>query len=184
MNGFEFLFSFYGLLLGLAVANVTSSFADTWRRRGNWTIGIVPPLLGLFILLAVAQQWGSFWNARDNLTMGPWEMLVSMAMALPYIFVSHAMFPGDLQEGGSLEAHYFGQRHVILGTLLVPPLVSATYNIILVTAPSLLDYFLFAGAVYGPRLGIPIVLMFWRNPWAHRIGFALLSMWLLFLMFV
>ena len=31
MSGFEFLFSFYSLLLGLAVANVATGFADIWR---------------------------------------------------------------------------------------------------------------------------------------------------------
>ena len=44
MSGFEFLFSFYGLLLGLAVANVTSSFADAWRSRSEWQVGTAPPL--------------------------------------------------------------------------------------------------------------------------------------------
>lgn len=70
MTGFEFLFSFYGLLLGLAVAQVTSSFADTRRRRGNRRLGVVPPILGLFVLLAVAQQWASFWAGRDALDTG------------------------------------------------------------------------------------------------------------------
>ncbi len=28
MGGFEYLFTFYGLLLGLAVANVATGFAD------------------------------------------------------------------------------------------------------------------------------------------------------------
>ena len=56
MSGFEFLFSFYGLLLGLAVANVTSSFADAWRSRSEWHVGAAPPLLGTFILLAAASN--------------------------------------------------------------------------------------------------------------------------------
>lgn len=184
MTGFEALFSFYGLLLGLAVANVTSSFADTWRRRGNWKMGIAPPLLGLFILLAAAEQWSSFWGARDLLTMGPWEVLTSMGMALPYIFVSHAMFPVDLHEGGSLEEHYMQQSPVLLGALLAPPIVSLTYNLANgPPPPSFSDIIGFILAAYSPQILIPVVLLLWRNRWAHRAGMALLCTWMLFNLF-
>lgn len=183
MSGFEFLFSFYGLLLGLAVATVTSSFADTWRRRGKWRIGIVPPLLGLFILLAAAQQWSSFWGGRDSLTMGPWELLVSMGMALPYIFVSHAMFPVDLQDGGSLEHHYFEQRPILLGVLLVPPFVSLFYNIAFSPSPVTLEALGSMALGYGPRIAIPLALLMSRQRWVHAAGFGLLCLWLLVLIF-
>lgn len=115
MSGFEVLFSFYSLLLGLAVAAVTSGFADIWRRRGSWKMGYAPPLLGVLILLTAAQQWSSFWSARDVLTMRPWEILTAMGMALPYIFISHAMFPANMQEGGSLEEHYLQHSPVLVG---------------------------------------------------------------------
>lgn len=183
MSGFEVLFSFYGLLLGLAVANVTSGFADAWRRRSDWTLGIAPVLLGLLVLFAAAQQWGSFWAGRDMLTMGPWEMLTSMAMALPYIFISQAMFPVNLEEGGSLEAHYLRQAPVLMSVLLIPPVVSLAYNIAFSPPPPrVFDYLYFA--LYGlPQLLIPAVLIWWRNPWAHRIGLALICAWLLFKLF-
>ena len=71
MNGFEFLFSFYSLLLGLAVARVATGFADMWRGRRDTVVGISPCLLGLLILFSAAQQWMSFWRGRDVLTMGP-----------------------------------------------------------------------------------------------------------------
>ena len=184
MTGFEVLFSFYGLLLGLAVANVTSSFADTWRRRGNWKMGVVPPLLGLLILLAAAQQWSSFWGAREVLTMGPWEVLTAMGMALPYIFVSHAMFPVDLHEGGSLEEHYTQQSPVLLGALLAPPLVSLIYNLANpLTASSFGDIIGFILAAYSPQILIPVVLLLWQNQWAQRAGMVLLCTWMLIKLF-
>jgi len=184
MSGFEVLLSFYGLLLGLAVANVTSSFADTWRRRGNWKMGIVPPLLGLLILLAAAQQWSSFWGARDVLTMGPWEVLTAMGMALPYIFISHAMFPVDLHEGGSLEDHYMQQSPVLAGALLAPPLVSLTYNLANLpsTAPTVADI-LEILAAYSPQILMPVVLLLWRNRWAHTAGMAMLCTWMVIKLF-
>jgi hypothetical protein len=93
MNGFEFLFSFYSLLLGLAVANVATGFADIWRGRRETPVGTPTVLLGLLILFSAAQQWMSFWRGRDSLTMGRWQILVSIAVALPFVFISRAMPP-------------------------------------------------------------------------------------------
>ena len=54
MSGFEFLFTFFSLLLGLAVANIATDFADMWRERNTRMAGTSTVLLGLFILLSVA----------------------------------------------------------------------------------------------------------------------------------
>jgi hypothetical protein len=184
MAGFEFLFSFYGLLLGLAVANVTSGFADAWRRRHKWKMGAALPLLGLFILLAAAQQWASFWGARDVLTMGPWEILTSMGMALPYIFVSQGMFPLELEEGHSFERYYLQQSRLLLAVLLVPPAVSYAFNVASSPPPPrFTDYFLFFAAAYGPQVVPTVAMIIWRRPWVHRIGYALLCAWVLFKLF-
>lgn len=183
MSGFEFLFSFYGLLLGLAVANIASGFADAWRRRGDWKMGVAPLLLGLFILLAAAQQWTSFWRSRDGLTMGPSELLMSLGMALPYIFVSHVMFPVELKEGRSLEDHYFEQQRVLMAALLMPALLSMLYNIVISPPLGILNAVSFVVLGYGPRIGIPIVLMLRHDRPVHWIGLTLLSVWMLLLMF-
>ena len=45
MNSFDYLFSFYGLLLGIAVANVALGFADMWRDCERIQVGTCPPLL-------------------------------------------------------------------------------------------------------------------------------------------
>ena len=53
MSGFDFLFSFQSLLLGLAVARVATGFADMWRGRKDIVVGISPILLGLLSCCAV-----------------------------------------------------------------------------------------------------------------------------------
>jgi hypothetical protein len=95
MSGFDFLFSFQSLLLGLAIARVATGFADMWRGRKDMVVGISPILLGLFILFSVAHQWMSAWEARSVLTIGPWPILNSIGVALPYVFVSQAMLPRE-----------------------------------------------------------------------------------------
>ena len=177
MTGFEFLFSFYGLLLGLAVANVATSFADMWRDRNATPVGVAPPLLGLFILLAAAEQWASFWGARDALTMEPWEMLTSMGMALPYIFVSQGMFPREQRGWASLEAYYLAHSRVLMAVLTIPPLVSLGYNLAFNPYGRALpaaEYIAYLAGDYGLRLVVPGALLVFRRLWVHRVGIAVL----------
>jgi hypothetical protein len=137
MSGFDFLFSFYSLLLGLAVARVATGFADMWRGRKNMVIGISPILLGLFILFSAAQQWMLFWEARSVWTMGPWPILVSIGLALPYVFVSQAMLPREQDTWASLEDYYMAHSRVLIGALLVPPVITLCYD----SAPGDLSFF-------------------------------------------
>ncbi len=57
MSAFEFFFSFYGLILGLAVVEVLTGFSRAMRARTRIRLGIVTPLLALFILLDLISFW-------------------------------------------------------------------------------------------------------------------------------
>ena len=47
MTQFEFFWAFYGLLLGLAVAELLSGFASLLRESAPPRLGVVTPLLGM-----------------------------------------------------------------------------------------------------------------------------------------
>lgn len=130
MSGWEALFSFYGLLLGLAVASVASGLGDLWRRRRKRPVGVLLPLLGLYILMAATQQWMSFWSARDTLTISPDTLLISLGMALPYGFTAQIMFPESDDPARDGDAHFLAQRRVFLGVLMVPLALSLGYNLV------------------------------------------------------
>jgi hypothetical protein len=174
MDGFNFLFSFYGLLLGLAVASVTTGFADMWRSHERLPVGRALPLLGLFILLAAAEQWVSFWQSRNSLTMGSWELLTGLAMALPYIFVSQAMTPRDHDaRWASLEDYYETHRRTLLAVLSVPPVISFVFNVTF-GGLSVVD-----AIEYGLRFGIPALLIAVNKRWVQHIGLIGLSVLML-----
>jgi hypothetical protein len=179
MSGFEYLFTFYGLLLGLAIANVTTGFADMWRSRDDIETGWTTPLLGLFVLLAAAQQWVSFWGGREFLTMEPWNLTISMGVALPYIFISRGMFPRQQDKWRSLEDYYAAHSRVLMGMLMVPSLTSLIYN----GARSGDVPEGLAAISYVLGIGIPLSLVSTRRPWAHRMGLSFLCAWMLFMMF-
>ena len=171
MNGFEFLFSFYSLLLGLAVANVATAFADIWRGRKETVVGTATVLLGILILFSAAQQWMSFWRARDSLTIGPWQILVSMGVALPFVFISRAMLPRDQDAWQSLDDYYMAHSRVLLAVLLISPVASLSYNFAMGNFPNLWEAFYDA-----IRLGVPILLIVWQQRFVHTVGLLTLTL--------
>jgi hypothetical protein len=171
MNGFDFLFSFYSLLLGLAVARVATGFADMWRGRKRMVIGISPIVLGLFILFSAAQQWMRAWEARNAWTMGPWPVLVTIGVTLPYVFVSQAMLPMDQDTWTSLEDYYMAHSRVLLGVLWLSPVISLGYNL----AQGSYSFSHARVAATVVRLGIPVLLICWQRRSVHRLGLAALT---------
>ena len=169
MTGFEFLFTFYSLLLGMAVANIATDFADMWRERHARMAGTSTVLLGLFILISVAQQWISFWSGHNTLDMGPTNLLVCIVVAFPFIFVSQAMFPAKNDECTSLEDYYMAHNRVLHGVLLIPIFTAIIYNLYLGSLKDWpnLSFFLL-------RIGIPLLLMVFQIRWLHRAGLVLL----------
>ena len=125
MNAFDYLFTFYGLLLGIAVANVAIGFADMWRDCGKFGVGYCPPLLGTIVMLGGMNVGLTMWHVRADVSGGAWQMLAATGVAMPYVFISRAMFPGAERETErSLEDHYLRHRVLILLVLVIPPVVS------------------------------------------------------------
>ena len=93
-RSFEYLFTFYGLLLGLAAANVATGFADMWRDRREIAVGVCAPLVAVIVLLGAMNLWLSFRGAQEAATLDGWRVISVAGIALPYVFIRRAMFPG------------------------------------------------------------------------------------------
>jgi hypothetical protein len=178
MTDFEFLFTFAGLLLGLAVAAVATGFADMWRARRTRKVGVATPLLGLYILLAAAEAWMALWGARDFLKMGPAELLRSIGIAMPYIFVAQGMFPSERDDSTSLEDYYVSHSRVLLAVLMIPTAVSFLFNLAIGFQPQAMDLL-----GYGLPFAVLVLMILCRRPGLHWLGLLTLSANALVLMF-
>ena len=176
MDSFDYLFSFYGLLIGIAVANVAIGFADMWRDCGKIAVGYCPPLLGILVMLGGMNVWLTMWHVRTEATVGAWQMLAATGVAMPYVFVSRAMFPGAERESeSSLEEHYLRHRVLILMVLVIPPVVSLISKIIL---DRVWEHGLELEWIVA-RIAMPLLLLPLATRRAQRIGlgaFALLEL--------
>ena len=166
MNAFDYLFSFYGLLLGIAVANVAIGFADMWRDCEKIQVGGCPPLLCGIVLLGGMNVWLTMWHIRANVDVTAWQMVAAACVALPYVFISRAMFPGqERQQERSLEEHYLRHRILILTILMIPPLASAISKVVLDRTQ---DYGL-KEVWLGTRLVMPLILMPLKTRTGQRV---------------
>ena len=174
MSAFEYVFAFYSLLLGLAVANVVTGFADMWRERQVVAVGVCTPLIAGIVLLGVMNTWLRFWGYQDTEVLTPWQLIGIVALATPYIFISRAMFPVG-GAGIGLEDHYLAHRRTILLVLALPPAVAMIRTATLLggLAPDW-DLLWTVG-----RFATPVVLTFFPGRQANRAGLAIIAVWMI-----
>ena len=65
MSVFEYVFSLYSLLLGLALAHLLSGLAKVVEARDKVRLGWPTALLALQMMLTVAIFWEIAWRARN-----------------------------------------------------------------------------------------------------------------------
>lgn len=183
MTGFEALFAFYALLLGLALANVAHAFADMYRYRMRLPVGWTMPLLGVVVILAVCQQWLSFFNAQDSMRLGAGAMLACLLGALPYIVIGRLMIPHE-GEAPSVEAHYAAQRGLLAGMLLAPVVASLLVNLIYdaVEGLAIIERLPGYAAYHGVRIAFIVPMLVWPSVRVQRTGLVLLGLYALLVM--
>ncbi|MEO6432389.1 MAG: hypothetical protein ABIO29_00215 [Sphingomicrobium sp.] len=174
MSDFEYMVGFYGLLLGLAVANVATGFADMWRDREKQAAGWCAPLLAGTVLLGAMNTWLSMWKVHDEVVVDAWQMIAALGICLPYVFVSRAMTPPEDSRIG-LEDHYLKSRVPILIALALPPIFSVWSKI-------RLDHFHYDGLedlwLLG-RIALPAVMALSGRRAVHAVGLAALDLFLI-----
>ena len=119
MTNFEFVFSLFGLLLGLSLAELLGGFARSLQRRAKIRVGWLLPLLGLLVLLDVSSFWLIAWSVRDSLPIAYFPMMAGALICCLYYFVATLVFPDDLDEWQDLDIYYFQHRSLVIGGMIL-----------------------------------------------------------------
>jgi hypothetical protein len=157
MSRFEFFMSFYGLLLGLGVAELLGGFANLLRERQAPRPGIITPLVGLLAFTEMLANFVDAWNRLQQVEINLVPLLVPTLIGVAYYLVAVILLPRDLSEWPSLDAYFDRRKRWIVGLLLGINLL-----IIVTTTPAAVLRAVFA------------------LPWTPAIaGFVLCNLWLL-----
>lgn len=116
MDGFEFVFSLLGLLLGFSLVEVIGGFGrmieiGLRRERGvdarPLRIGWLSPLLGVFVIFNLVSYWTAAWAAREAIPVHYVSLLFGLAVTGGYYFAASLVFPRQQEKWDDLDSHYF-----------------------------------------------------------------------------
>lgn len=123
MSGFEFVFTLFGLLLGLALAEGLGGLARALKARDQVRIGWPTALLGLFVSCDVVTFWMYGWALRELLPIS-WPVLFGGFVVTALYFVSASLvFPDEPEAWRDLDAHFDRHRRKVLGGILACNLI-------------------------------------------------------------
>jgi len=92
VSAFEFFFSFYGLLLGLSVAAIATGLALAIQNRRTVRIGVLTPMLAVFVALDVASFWDLTWNVFRDAPFSYGLLVMGLVVALVYFIAASLVF--------------------------------------------------------------------------------------------
>jgi peptidoglycan/LPS O-acetylase OafA/YrhL len=121
MSPFELVFTLFGLLLGLAVAEVLGGLSRAFKLRRSAKpvrIGWLTPLLGLFVVLDLTSFWGIAYDARDQLGANYPTLVAVLAIVGTYYLAATQIFPDDPEEWPDFDAYYDRHNRIVLAGML------------------------------------------------------------------
>jgi hypothetical protein len=158
MDAFSFYFSFYGLILGLAVAQVASGFLNAVGTREEIKIGWLTPALAIFIFVDITSFWIYAWGIREIFRISWGVMYLGLLISLLYYFASGLVFPRKVEQWPDLDTYYWRHKRLVIGGILIPNLIAFTQTTI--SHPPTIDpVYIFAQGTYFP----PVVLLLFSN---------------------
>jgi len=111
--------SLFGLLLGLALAEVLGGFSKAVKARTDVRVGWLTPLLGLLVILDLTPFWITAWSLRDALPVRFWVLLVVLAHTGLYYLAATLIFPDDPHSPPDHDTQYFANRRLVLAAMLI-----------------------------------------------------------------
>lgn len=121
MSPFELVFAVYGLLLGLAVAEVLGGFSRTLKlKRGTKPIkiGWLTPLLGILVILDLTSFWLIAWETRDQIAANYLTLVGVLSIVGIYYLAATLIFPDQPEEWPDFDDWYDKQSRLVIGGLL------------------------------------------------------------------
>ncbi len=155
MSSFEFFMAFYGLLLGLAFAELMSGFASLLRERMPPRLGVITPLVAAIVFVEMLANFVDAWNRLQEVRIAFLPLLVPTIIALVYFAVAVILVPRDLSEWPALDDYFDRRKRWIVGLLL-----GVNLFIVATTTPAALASAIVRGAI-GQREVIFILINIW-----------------------
>ena len=115
MDSFSFVFSLFGLLMGLALAEVVGGLGSAIEMRHKIRIGWLSPLLGVLIAFDLTSFWMFAWQLRESIPVNFISLAAGLIIFGLYYLIAQLAFPDDVDHWPDLDAYYFSHKKWLLG---------------------------------------------------------------------
>jgi len=120
MSQFEFFMGFYGLLLGLSVAELLLSFGNLVRAHKQPKWGVVTPLVGLLIFVQLIASFSDAWMKLQDVTIDFGGVTTPALIGVSFFVAALLVTPREADDWPSLDDYYFKRgRWAVAGVLMV-----------------------------------------------------------------
>lgn len=142
MEAFDFAFTLFGLVLGLAMAEVLAGFVRVLKLRGRAPregassrstgeagtsqavgpthqirVGWLTPAIALLVVLDLLSGWLLAWMTRGVMTLSFATLLGGTAAAALYYVAASLVWPDDPREWPDLDAWFLAHKAQIAGAI-------------------------------------------------------------------
>jgi hypothetical protein len=118
VDRFSFFFAFYGLILGLAVAELLSGFASFARQRRVRELEVQTALLGLLVFIDICATWIDAYDTLRTVTLSLEGLAAPIMVATGLYLAASMVFPRDPEMLDRLP-DYYAQRHGFIVAMLL-----------------------------------------------------------------
>jgi hypothetical protein len=115
MDAFSFVFSLYGFLMGLALAEAIGGFGKALELRHKIRIGWLSPLIALLITFDITSLWLIAWQNRSAIPISFISLAAGLIIFGVYYLVAQLAFPEDIELWPDLDIYYFKHRRWLMG---------------------------------------------------------------------
>lgn len=178
MRAFEYALGLFSVLIGLAIADVATSFHRLVRSPQRVSWDPLTLLAALYALLIAIGMWFDLWGVRNVAAARQFFFYLIMVADLFIVFlIAAASLPDDSETGRDLRAFYARNRRYFWALIL---LFQVGYTLLgLYFAGGLLSrapiYLRFAFATQmSVQILVPLILMLFGSRVVHYCGIALL----------
>lgn len=124
MSPFDFLAIVIAIPMGLALVELAQGISTTLRRRHEIKVGLLTPMLSIYLLLIISNAWLSLWGAQDILTVERSILFFGLLLSVVFYIAASFAVPDAPTKASDLDDWFLANRKFSLGgTFLLVTLV-------------------------------------------------------------
>jgi hypothetical protein len=119
VDSFNFAFSLFSIVLGLSLVEVLTGYARAMKRRRVVHLGVLVPMLAIFVMLDLTSFWESGWGSRRFVTPQYGILLIGLVVSGLYYLAASLVFPSEFGDRADFDEHYMRHRRQVVGAIFI-----------------------------------------------------------------